>query len=354
MHYRSPNNCPEKLFRSVIIFAPMVYIYASFVRTYTDAGGQTRAALSMASLHSLKIGRHCVPGIPNDTILVPVLAVIVPVLAVMPYHQKPKNTTLGRQGGEPKAKAWAKHCKWICPWHKPRSFGTNRTMTARDVTKFCAFFSACTSGHFLSTQFGSDFPSRGPRKRSRNKKNPLNKMKRIQWRRQPEIADLCPLSRSNVSQVIHVTNCSLGVKPFQWPQRIIMRRFAQFLKKLHGHWNKRFPCSCMGAMLCPHQGLRALIQKRGFVHPVIYGIATLKVIKQEDCQESPKSMRWNFRKTIAANFCITRSSEWYATSTATTTRYDTLPNREGMILDGPLVFWRGWTARVLTNHNSSK
>ena len=26
----------------------------------------------MASLHLLKFGRHCVPGIPNDTFLVPV------------------------------------------------------------------------------------------------------------------------------------------------------------------------------------------------------------------------------------------------------------------------------------------
>ena len=55
--------------------------------TYTDAGGQTRAALSMASVHLLKFGRHCVPGIPNDTFLVPVLPVIVPVLAVMPFDQ---------------------------------------------------------------------------------------------------------------------------------------------------------------------------------------------------------------------------------------------------------------------------
>ena len=37
-----------------------IYIYASFVHTYTDAGGQTQAALSMASLHLLKFGRHCV------------------------------------------------------------------------------------------------------------------------------------------------------------------------------------------------------------------------------------------------------------------------------------------------------
>ena len=62
-----------------------IYIYASSVHTYTDAGVQTWAALSMASSHVLKFGRLCVPGIPNETFLVPILAVIVPVLAVMPF-----------------------------------------------------------------------------------------------------------------------------------------------------------------------------------------------------------------------------------------------------------------------------
>ena len=73
---------------------------------------------------------------------------------------------------------------------------SEKTMTARDVTGFCAFFSAQESGQ-CSPHFGaiSLLNYTG----NQEKKKHWRKFKKIQWRRHPEIADFCPLSWSNVS-----------------------------------------------------------------------------------------------------------------------------------------------------------
>ena len=77
------------------------------------------------------------------------------------------------------------------------SFGTEKTMTVRDVTGFCAFFFARKSGNFLHI-FGR-FPTKLYRKPGEKGNNPLEKIQKVHWRRRPQTADFCPLSWSNVN-----------------------------------------------------------------------------------------------------------------------------------------------------------
>ena len=81
-------------------------------------------------------------------------------------------------------------------WLPAASIGTEKTMTAKDVTGFYAVFSARKSGNFLHIL--GHFFTELYRKPGEKGKNPLEKIQKIQWRRRPEIADFCPLSRSNV------------------------------------------------------------------------------------------------------------------------------------------------------------
>ena len=72
-------------------------------------------------------------------------------------------------------------------------FGTEKNMTARDVTGFHAFFSARKSGNFLHIL--GRFPYSIAQKTWRKRKNiHWRNFLKIQWRRRPEIADFCPLS----------------------------------------------------------------------------------------------------------------------------------------------------------------
>ena len=69
-------------------------------------------------------------------------------------------------------------------------------MTARDMTGLYAFFSARKWSTFLHILGAISLLNYTV---NLEKINPLEKIQKIQWRRRPEIADVCPLSWSNVS-----------------------------------------------------------------------------------------------------------------------------------------------------------
>ena len=94
-------------------------------------------------------------------------------------------------------------------------------MTARDVTGFCALFSARKSGDFLHIL--GRFPNQIAQKTRRHRKKiHWRKFKKIQWRRHPEIADFCPLSWSNASWKIGNAWSSKGQARIleEWVMRI--------------------------------------------------------------------------------------------------------------------------------------
>ena len=91
---------------------------------------------------------------------------------------------------------------WKSKGENLREFSQNSrpkaSLTARDVTGFYAFFSAWRSSKFLHL-LGviSLLKFTLHRKPAEKRKNQLEKTRKIQWRRLPEIVDFCPLSWSN-------------------------------------------------------------------------------------------------------------------------------------------------------------